>query len=263
MDIQAPQIDARAIGIDQAAIAKITVVSVDFGIDDGNVIGTVNFKHAAVQLAIIEFAVFKEHIAAALHIHAAHAAFVDIGAAYPDILAASQVDAPDAAAVEPGILNLHIAAGLHIEHAADAAPLLLGVAQGDVLDFQIGRIVKAQHVRIPWLCGNGDLVRLHTVDGQIGSVGNHQLAAIEGGLPVVVFPTGASVARSLGQIVFAGGQNNFRIRGDGGQEFIHRGHMDGIDAFRILGHVLRPGGNPGKQAGKHSNAHKQGESGFL
>ena len=238
VDIQAAQVNTGAIGVDQAAVEEFAPVSVNFRIDDCNVVGAENLKHTVCQSAIKEFAVLKEDIRAPGDVYTAHTALINIRAIHMDVLTAAQIDSSDAAAVEPGALDFQTAAALKIQDSAHAAALLLGVTHRDFRNADIVGIVKAQHIGIAGFGGNGHRKGLRPGDGQAGDIGDHQLIAVEHGFPVVVFPTGTAIALGLGQIILAGGKDDFRIRSNGRQKFIHRGHLDDVRALRLPGKFL-------------------------
>ena len=99
---------------------------------------------------------------------------------------------------------------------------------GEALYHDVGAVFKFDNVGIPGAGGNG--VRLYVIafgtDGQVAEVLNGQLNAVKHFLPAVVGAVFGFVAGGGAQVVKFGIQNDFCIRCQRIEKFIHGGYMN-------------------------------------
>ena len=97
---------------------------------------------------VVDVAALHAHIAAAVHIHRAVAALVDITVFYGEIVAAVGPDAENAAAVKPAGVHRRAVAAFKAQHAAHAPAGLGGVPGGERFDRHVLAIGKLDDIGI-------------------------------------------------------------------------------------------------------------------
>ena len=124
---------------------------------------------------------------------------------------------------------------------------------GEALKADAPAVFKAEHVGIAGLCHDARHDGACADDFQVLHIPDHKARPVIAGHPVVVFPGVGAVARGLAQIIDAVFQINGGVRANGGQQLVHRAHMDhavlggrrGLDGGRLRRgaplHVLREG----------------------
>ena len=104
-------------------------------------------------------------------------------------------------------------------------------------------VVKTQDVGVSGFGGDGHGVGVAADNGEVFHIGDNQLIAVIAALPMVIGAVAAGIARRFGQVILAGGQDDFRIGGDGIQKFIHGENFDpGLFRCGFLcgGHTAQP-----------------------
>ena len=87
VDVQAAQVHTHAVRCEQGC--KFTaIIAADFRVDDGHIPRAVDGEALHDNLAVPEFAVFKQHVFTAGYFNAAIAALIDFGTVHMDTLAA-------------------------------------------------------------------------------------------------------------------------------------------------------------------------------